>query len=276
MTERDSFGGAWHVTEYVFDSEGVFLASLRQIRRVLVLAPGRLEVQMRCLPCPALAGHPMAAFEGEWRFGLTRQGQKRVYGGPDVTGEGIEWLPGLLTASGRWPHFGPFAFCSWSLLTSPNRQLTGGTFYLGDQMVARIVGVATPAQAADQWPSLPPPVVPGDRARVWTGARLRCQLGLEAPREATATVRLLPGQAWKPGETTIAPLPSHGWARGLEPDPAGQRTRPGADGLAVLDSMTDILYVLQPFIDPVSGMNATPGLDFYRLTPQQEVLNGLV
>jgi len=97
-------------------------------------------------PAPELAGHPMAAFAGEWVFDLEVAGRHRHYLGPDVIGLGTQWQPGAITGSGVWPRFG-HEFTSYGVLVEPDRQLTGGFFSVAGRPVADIVGVAVPESA---------------------------------------------------------------------------------------------------------------------------------
>ena len=143
MRDRDQFGGAWLVVEYVYDPDGTFRGEVAQRRVVEPVGEGRLVVTQQCRPSPELADHPMAAFAGEWVFDLEVDGYRRRYLGPDVVGFGTVWQSGALTAQGLWPRFG-YEFESYSVLVAPDRQLTGGFFSLAGRSVADIVGVAVP------------------------------------------------------------------------------------------------------------------------------------
>ncbi len=166
MSKKDRFGGDWLINEYVYDPDGTFRGEVAQRRIVEPAGEGRLLVTQRCHPSPQLAGHPMAAFSGEWVFELEVDGTQRRYLGPDVVGFGTLWQPGALTGQGLWPRFG-YEFESYSVLVAPDRQLTGGFFSLAGRSVADIVGVAVPEasgeeprldltapppKAGDQWP----------------------------------------------------------------------------------------------------------------------------
>ena len=142
----DRFGGAWLVSEHVFDPDGTYRGSVVQRRRVEPVQEGRLRVIQRCQPSPGLEGHPMADFAGDWVFDMEVDGAQRRYLGPDVVGAGTEWSPGAMTGQGAWPRFG-YEFESYSVLVAPNRQLTGGFFALAGRSVADIVGVAVPESA---------------------------------------------------------------------------------------------------------------------------------
>ena len=152
MSEKDRFSGDWLINEYVYDSDGTFRGEVAQRRIVEPAGEGRLLVTQRCHPSPQLAGHPMAAFAGEWVFELEVDGTQRRYLGPDVVGFGTVWQPGALTGQGLWPRFG-YEFESYSVLVAPDRQLTGGFFSLAGRSVADIVGVAVP-EASGQKPHL--------------------------------------------------------------------------------------------------------------------------
>ncbi len=143
MSGGDSFAGAWLVSEHVYDPDGAYRGAIDQHRDVEWVAEDRLRVTQRCYPSPALAGHPMAYFAGEWVFHLELAGTQRRYLGPDVVGAGTEWQPGVMTGQGIWPRFG-YEFESYGVLVAPDRQLTGGSFSLAGRSVADIVGVAVP------------------------------------------------------------------------------------------------------------------------------------
>ena len=155
----DRFGGAWLVTEYVYNSDGSFAGTISQ-RRIVGQGEGdRLRVTQFCEPSPELVDHPMGAFTGEWVFELEVDGAHRNYFGPDVIGQGIEWQPGAMTGTGLWPRFG-HEFTSYGVLATPERQLTGGSFFTAGQQIADIVGVAVPETAGieptlDQAPPAP-------------------------------------------------------------------------------------------------------------------------
>jgi|TARA_B100000929_G_scaffold278614_1_gene254980 hypothetical protein len=146
VARDDIFDGAWLVVEYVHDPDGTFVGVVRQRRVVEVVDEGRLRVTQTCDPAPELAGHPMAAFAGEWTFDLEVAGRHRHYLGPDVVGLGTQWQPGAMTGSGVWPRFG-HEFTSYGVLVQPDRQLTGGFFSVAGRPVADIVGVAVPESA---------------------------------------------------------------------------------------------------------------------------------
>ncbi len=143
VNSDDSFGGAWRVTEYVYDPDGTYRGTVAQRRCVEQIDEARLRVTQQCEPSLALDGHAMAAFAGEWVFDLEVVGDQRRYLGPDVVGTATQWQPGAMTGQGLWPRFG-YEFESYSVLVTPDRQLTGGFFSLAGRSVADIVGVAVP------------------------------------------------------------------------------------------------------------------------------------
>lgn len=139
----DSFGGAWLVTEYVYDPDGTHRGTVAQRRCVEPVDEARLRVTQQCEPSATLGGHAMGRFAGEWVFDLEVDGDQRRYLGPDVVGTATQWQPGAMTGQGLWPGFG-YEFESYSVLVAPDRQLTGGFFSLTGRSVADIVGVAVP------------------------------------------------------------------------------------------------------------------------------------
>jgi hypothetical protein len=60
-----------------------------------------------------------------------------------VIGGGFSWKEGALTARGLWPGFG-YNFTSFSILLNPERQVTGGKFFIANEEIAAIVGAAVP------------------------------------------------------------------------------------------------------------------------------------
>ena len=146
MSDRDRFGGAWLVTEYVFDPDGTHRGTVSQHRRVEATGDHSMRVTQHCRPSPELANHAMAAFAGEWVFDLAVAGDQRHYLGPDVVGMATQWQPGAMTGRGCWPRFG-YEFESYGVMVAPDRQLTGGSFSLAGRSVVDIVGVAAPESA---------------------------------------------------------------------------------------------------------------------------------
>ncbi len=176
----DRFLGAWQVVEHVFDPMSCQLVGLVHQERTLegvTLDDGReaIRVFQRCSPDDALrsAGHPMAAFEGEWVFDLVVDAPHRRYLGPDVVGSATQWAPGAIAGCGIWPRFG-HTFESWSLLVHPERQLTGGWFHRAGRPVATIIGVAEPLGST---PGLPLEGPPSGR---WSGTATAGDVTVEA------------------------------------------------------------------------------------------------
>lgn len=150
----DKFTGNWLVTEYVHNPNGQFLGIVHQKRRVQQLE-NAIRVIQDCEVSPELANHPMNTFAGHWEFDIRREGRLRHYLGADVVGLGLGWGDNCITGQGIWPRFG-HNFKSFSLILSPERQLTGGTFFNANEPIAVIIGVACPerADALEAWPSL--------------------------------------------------------------------------------------------------------------------------
>lgn len=172
---RDAFLGRWLVTEYVFDDASRFIGVNYQQRELARVDAGRIRVTQRCQPDASLACHAMAAFAGEWVFDLVVEGQVRRYLGPDVLGSAMGWGEGAMTGRGIWPRFGHH-FVSWSVMLTPQRQLTGGRFFDAGACVAHIVGIGQalmPDDEAAHYPSLDLAARPETLAREWCGTRTR-------------------------------------------------------------------------------------------------------
>lgn len=146
-----SFVGDWLVSEYLYTPAGEFAGVIRQ-RRQLQPQGDVIRVIQHCEPV-IVAEHVSAQSQatidimnkrvGEFVFDLKIVGKARHYLGEDVIGGGFSWRDGVLTAKGLWPNFG-YNFTSFSMLLNPNRQVTGGKFFLANEEVATIVGLATP------------------------------------------------------------------------------------------------------------------------------------
>ena len=166
----DKFLGRWLVTEYVFNPDGRYAGSVKQKRDLHELANGRIRVTQQCQPDSDLAQHPLARFAGEWQFELSRDGRVRHYHGPAVIGTGVTLCDGVMTGSGVWPTLG-FTFRSYGILPHPQRQLTGGQFFLPGETVANIIGVAEPEEISGAYPQLsldfsrPKETIDGSRQR---------------------------------------------------------------------------------------------------------------
>jgi len=146
-----SFVGDWLVSEYVYTPAGEFAGVIHQ-RRKLEPQGDIIRVIQICEPVMIADGISEQAKSvveimnkrvGEFIFDLKLVGRARHYLGDDVIGGGFSWRDGVLTARGLWPHFG-YNFTSFSILLSPNRQVTGGKFFNANEEVATIVGVAVP------------------------------------------------------------------------------------------------------------------------------------
>jgi hypothetical protein len=160
----DPFAGAWRVKEYVFDASGAPLGVVHQTRRVAPSEKG-LRIHMDCDPD---AGVVMENFRGHHEFDVVVDGRLRRYQGPAVLGMGVAVDRGIVLGRGVWPHFG-YSFTSYSVLVAKDRQLTGGAFHRGGEVVARIAGVAAPAAQAVLPASLGGPTWPGEVAPEWVG-----------------------------------------------------------------------------------------------------------
>ncbi len=146
-----SFVGDWLVSEYIYTPVGEFAGVTRQ-RRKLESQSDVIRVIQICEPVIVAEGisdqarsvvEIMNSRVGEFIFDLKLVGKARHYLGEDVIGGGFSWRDGVLTARGLWPRFG-YNFTSFSILLNPNRQVTGGKYFLANQEVATIVGVAVP------------------------------------------------------------------------------------------------------------------------------------
>jgi hypothetical protein len=184
----DNFGGAWLVTEYVYNPDGTFAGIVKQRRIVEAIDDGRLRVTQFCEPSDELADHAMGAFAGEWVFDLEVDGAHRHYLGPDVVGLGTEWQAGAMTGSGLWPRFG-HEFTSYGVLVAPDRQLTGGFFSKAGRSVADIVGVAVPESAGVE-PTLDLTVAAPEVDEEWHLSRTVGPMRIAISRTATQERRL--------------------------------------------------------------------------------------
>ena len=148
---KPSFVGDWLVSEYVYTSAGEFAGVIHQ-RRQLQPKDDVIRVIQHCelvIVAKNVSAQAQATIDvmnkrvGEFVFDLKIVGKARHYLGEDVIGGGFSWRDGVLTAKGLWPNFG-YNFTSFSMLINPNRQVTGGKFFLANEEVATIVGLATP------------------------------------------------------------------------------------------------------------------------------------
>lgn len=188
-SKTDRFGGAWLVSEYVFNPDGTFAGIVKQRRYVELLDEGRFRVLQICEPGPELSSHPMGGFKGEWVFDMEVEGDDRHYLGPDVVGMGTQWRPGAMTGAGVWPRFG-HEFSSYGVLVTPERQLTGGFFSLAGRSVADIVGVAVP-EAAGIEPTLDLDALLPEVGEDWTIQRSVGPMRVALSRPSPQTQRRL-------------------------------------------------------------------------------------
>lgn len=154
-----AFVGDWLVSEYVYTPAGEYAGVIHQ-RRKLQPQGDVIRVIQICEPVKVADGISAKAQEvveimnkrvGEFVFDLKLVGKARHYLGEDVVGGGFSWKDGVLTARGMWTRFG-YNFTSFSMLVNPGRQVTGGKFFVANEEVATIVGVAVPED--DSFPVL--------------------------------------------------------------------------------------------------------------------------
>ena len=200
---RGDFIGAWRVSEYVYNPDGLFVGVVRQRRELEKLDNGHVRVTQHCEPDAALEKHPMGRFVGTWVFDLSVDGRARLYHGPDVVGFGSSWGDGAMTGRGLWPNFG-HNFSSFAVLASPERQLTGGKFFNASQMVANVVGVAVPEE--DGWPELKGATWAGAVADIWTGTRRTVDIKGQISEESAS--RTYESGAWVEEEMVLEFSPS--------------------------------------------------------------------
>jgi hypothetical protein len=151
VQQPSSFLGDWLVSEYVYTPAGEYAGVIHQ-RRKLQPQGDVIRVIQICEPVKAVDGISTKAQEvveimnkrvGEFVFDLKLVGKARHYLGEDVVGGGFSWRDGVLTARGLWTRFG-YNFTSFSMLLNPRRQVTGGKFFVANEEIATIVGVAVP------------------------------------------------------------------------------------------------------------------------------------
>lgn len=150
---QPSFLGDWLVSEYVYTPAGEYVGVIHQ-RRKLQPQGDVIRVIQICKPVKVAGGISAKAQEvveimnkrvGEFVFDLKLVGKARHYLGEDVVGGGFSWKDGALTARGMWTRFG-YNFTSFSMLLDLRRQVTGGKFFVANEEVATIVGVAVPEE----------------------------------------------------------------------------------------------------------------------------------
>jgi hypothetical protein len=148
---QPSFLGDWLVSEYVYTPAGEYAGVIHQ-RRKLQPQGDVIRVIQICEPVKVAEEISERAKEvveimnkrvGEFVFDLKLVGKARHYLGEDVVGGGFSWKDGVLTARGMWTRFG-YNFTSFSMLLDPNRQVTGGKFFIANEEIATIVGMAVP------------------------------------------------------------------------------------------------------------------------------------
>jgi len=146
-----SFIGDWLVSEYLYTPSGEFAGVIHQ-RRALQPQGDVIRVIQYCEPvvvADEISEQAKAVVDvmnkrvGEFVFDLKIVGKARHYLGEDVIGGGFSWCDGVLTAKGLWTSFG-YNFTSFSMLINPKRQVTGGKFFIANEEIATIVGLAVP------------------------------------------------------------------------------------------------------------------------------------
>ncbi len=110
----------------------------------------------------------MGAFAGTHVFDLSIDGTRRRYLGPAVIGVGQSLGESAMWGQGIWPVFG-HAFQSYAF-SARDKQLTGGRFADGGNLVAQIAGIARPANDGN-WPELTGPFAAAELATSWYGER---------------------------------------------------------------------------------------------------------
>lgn len=148
-----TFLGDWLVSEAIYTPAGEYVGVVQQRRCLQPLGAQKIRVIQMCEPVETAVAplsaqaHQVVAMMnrrvGEFVFDLQLAGPARHYLGPDVIGGGFSWIEGALTARGLWPRFG-YNFTSFSILLHPERQVTGGKFFVANEEVATIVGTAVP------------------------------------------------------------------------------------------------------------------------------------
>ncbi len=169
-----SFLGSWLVSEYVYNPDGSFAGIIHQKRDLEKLSNGHIRVTQHCQPSSNLATHPMGRFIGKPVFDLSVEGRIRHYHGPAVLGTGLTWGDGAMTGRGLWTEFG-YNFSSFAVQPNPERQITGGKFFMATEMAANIVGLAMPASANADYPEFIGTQWAGEVAKVWRGECRQCR-----------------------------------------------------------------------------------------------------
>ena len=150
---NSSFIGSWLVSEYLYTPAGEFAGIIHQ-RRLLQPQGNVIRVIQHCEPvitADGISEEAQATINilnkrvGKFVFDLKLVGKARHYLGEDVLGGGFSWRDGVLTANGLWTRFG-YNFTSFSILLNPKRQVTGGKFFIANEEVATIVGLAVPEE----------------------------------------------------------------------------------------------------------------------------------
>jgi len=146
-----SFIGDWLVSEYLYTPAGEFIGVIHQQRKLqptddsirVIQITDAVQLVDNVSVSAKETARLMDKRAGESIFDLKLVSRSRQYLGPDVIGGGFSWRDGVLTAKGLWTRFG-YNFTSFSMLLNPKRQVTGGKFFIANEEVATIVGLAVP------------------------------------------------------------------------------------------------------------------------------------
>ena len=146
-----AFIGDWLVSEYLYTPAGEFVGVIHQQRKLqpaddtirVIQITDTVMLEDNVSTSAKATANIMDKRAGESIFDLKLLGRSRQYLGPDVIGGGFSWKDGVLTAKGLWTRFG-YNFTSFSMLINPNWQVTGGKFFIANEEVATIVGLAVP------------------------------------------------------------------------------------------------------------------------------------
>ncbi|MBX3061622.1 MAG: hypothetical protein U0528_20145 [Anaerolineae bacterium] len=200
MTGRlpDRSGNQWLLSNYVFDADGHYVGLIHQRRRLEQRSDGTTRILQICEPHLRVPNHPMAAFAGEWTFDLSYEGRIRRYQGPDMIGAGLAWGNDALTARGVWPRFG-YNYTSFSVLISPERQITGEKFYKAGQLVANVIGIGVPEvvdAGVNPFPAFGNPIKPQEIASTWHGTSAIFDPGWRVQAQGNV-IRLYGGESWR-------------------------------------------------------------------------------
>jgi len=146
-----SFIGDWLVSEYLYTPSGEFVGVIHQQRKLqptddlirVIQITDKVQLADNVSTNAKETANIMDKRAGESIFDLKLVSRSRQYLGPDIIGGGFSWRDGVLTARGLWTRIG-YNFTSFSMLLNSSRQVTGGKFFIANEEVATIVGLAVP------------------------------------------------------------------------------------------------------------------------------------